>query len=219
MNVKHLKPQNLIVLIVSILMHINAIALLAQEEPPRNNGADYEPPPVVNNMAQCGANGTNYNCPKVLQGLTKPAPPVPNEYTVTNAQELYELLSCFYQDWQINGYPLNPDPNRCFTTLTQPISCSGIIPTCSTKITIRIAPGTDIDFRTGFTPDIFPIEVVPGIEIIGTFDLGNVTNGLSEAPAFTSLTFTKQVLKTRCPANTFTNSMPVVITTLHLCLN
>ncbi|MBK7855818.1 MAG: hypothetical protein IPJ79_13830 [Bacteroidetes bacterium] len=166
------------------MMHINAITLLAQEEPPRNNGAEYEPPPVVNNMAQCGANGTNYNCPKVLQGLTKPAPPVPNEYTVTNAQELYELLSCFYQDWQVNGFPNPGDPNNCFTNILYNTFCnaSNIIPTCSTRITINIAPGADIDFRTGFTPDIFPIEVVPGIEIIGTFDLGNVTNGLSGHP-------------------------------------
>ena len=130
--------------------------------------------PIPDEVLAC-----SWQCPIVIEGLVKPIPPN-HIYTVQNANELYEVLSCLYQDWQIQG--LTNPYSFCFPNSNQFSFCSGTIPSCINPITIIIAPGYNIDFKTltdangNPIPHVFPIEVPPGVTILGDYDIKDIQN-------------------------------------------
>jgi len=167
MNLSLLKPKNFIVLIFFILLNASAINLFAQDVP--NDGGDDEPDPFPENNLAC-----QHLCPEVTPNLNIQPQDIGGvyHYYVYDALYLYEVLSCLYQDWQMNGFPPPGDPDKCFLGIVTPgTTCSGIIPSCSTNIVIHIMQDIDL----GLLPaSVFPLEVSPGVTIQGSYELKNI---------------------------------------------
>lgn len=169
MFLKSIKPKAMHVLCLITALSLTFVKLHAQEdEPPSHNQPESDPYPQSNSPS-CSGNSP-YLCP-----ITKQSP-VFNSLTVTNATELYELLSCLYQNYVVYGP--SQDFYDCYPN--NPPLCGTLIPSCTNPITIQIAPGHDIDFNDlrdaagNKMPHVFPLEVPPGVSIVGDYDISNV---------------------------------------------
>ena len=179
MYLKFVKPKIKHLLCIVTLLTLTFVKAQAQEdEPPTHNEPEYEPYPQ-NNSPSCSGNSP-YLCPIIKQGQLIPIP-ANHTYIVHDATELYNVLSCLNEDWIYWGLANN---QGCITTTPPPTHpCSGnpgVIPSCTTPITIQIAPGHDIDFNDlrdaagNKMPHVFPLEVPPGVSIVGDYDISNV---------------------------------------------
>lgn len=164
MNLKLLKPKNCIPFIILTLVISVANTLFAQEneDPITHNEDETDLVPDYSQMA------CQWTCPPVTK-----VTPTFHGFTVQSAVELYELLACLYQDWQVYGLS---NSHLCYSTTNPPPPCSNQTPTCTpNSIIINITPGYHI-YLSDLPASVFPLEVPPGVTIQGNYNIGVSSN-------------------------------------------
>lgn len=176
MHLKSIKSKIKHLLCIVTLLTLTFVKAQAQEdEPPSHNEPEYEPYPQSNSTS-CSGNSP-YLCPIIDQNITMPG--LTNIITVHDATELYNVLCCLNKDWWIS-LPLTDPKRGCVTNLSSCSGTPGVIPSCTNPITIQIAPGHDIDFNDlrdaagNKMPHVFPLEVPPGVSIVGDYEVESV---------------------------------------------